>query len=1164
MIGQVVKRVLAEVRNTPERVADYTVGLESSVGDLMKLLKFESSSRVQILGLYGMGGVGKTTLAKYFYNKMIVDFEHRVIIYNVREKSSTQGGLDDLKGTFVRKLFQGESARGKKILAVLDDVDNIEQVNALIGETETSLYDKGSLIVITTRDEEILSRLSVNLRYEAKCLTEMEALKLFSYYSLRKEKPPTESLLELSKKSVELTGLLPLAVKVFGSHLYDKDENEWQVQIEKLKNIQPDKLHGVLALSFESLDDEEKKVFLDIACLFLRTKITKDEVVDILNGCGFHAEVALSVLRQKSLIKIRDNNLWMHDQIRDMGRQMVLRESSEDPGMRSRLWDHGEIMTVLNNMKGTPSIRGIVCDFKMKSTDEIALRSLHNNPAEEKPKISEIIVAVEPFVPMTKLRLLQINHVNLEGNLKLLPSELKWIQWKGCPLEDLSLDFLAGQLAVLDLSECGIRRVQSLCSKEVDKNLKVINLRGCHSLEAIPDLSNHKALEKLVLERCKLLVKVPSSVGNIRSLLHLDFKNCSNLSDFRVDVSGLKVLEKLTLSGCSNLSVLPESIGYLPCLKKLLLDRTAIKNVPDIHRLQNLKKLSLRGCRNIQELPLCVGTLTSLEKLYLDNTALQKLPCSIVKLKNLQKLHLRCCKSLSEIPGTINKLISLKELVINRSGVKTVSLESGSLPCLTDFSAGDCTHLKEVPSSIGGLNSLLQLNLDKTAINSLPERIGDLQLILKLELRNCEFLKVLPNSIGAMDTLCKLYLEGSNIEELPEDFGNLENLVLLQMNKCRMLKKLPDSFGNLKSLHHLYMEETLVMKLPESFGNLSKLKVLKMLKKPLFRSTESCPPGTSEETRFVELPNSFANLLLLEELDARGRGISGKIQDGLEKLSSLKTLNLGNNCFHSLPCSLKRLSNLRELSLYDCRELTCLPPLPCQLEQLNLANCFSLESISDLSELTILHDLNLTNCVKLDDVPGLEKLTGLKRLYMSGCNSCSLAVKKSLSKVSLKMLRNLSLPGNRIPGWFSQGPLTFSVQPNRELRGVIVAVVVALNLENEDNYQLPDVVDVQVQILKLDLALYTHTLHLSGVPITSNDQLHICRYSASHPMVKALKDGYTIQVIKRQPPHKQGVELKMRGIYLIYEGDDDITGDEDFLTEAQLTVSHKLANFFSS
>nr|VDC61945.1 unnamed protein product [Brassica rapa] len=972
LIRLVVKRVLAEKNNTPEKVGEYTVGLESRVDDLMNLVNVKSSCDVQILGLYGMGGIGKTTLAKALYKKMVEYFkEQRVFISNVRERSSGKDGLLNLEKTLITELFdsppeiedvdQGrdkirESVHEKKILVVLDDVDNVDQVNALVGER--SWYGEGSLIVITTRDEDILNSLSVSLKYEVNCLSEEQAVKLFSYHSLRKEKP-TGSLLKLSENIVKITGLLPLAVEVFGSLFYDKKEKEWQVQVKKLENTKPNGLRDVLKVSFDSLDDEEKKVFLDIACLFLKMDMTKEEIVDVLKGCGFNAEAVLKALRQKSLVKfLADNTLWMHDQIKDMGMQMVVKESPEDPGKRSRLWDRGEIM---NNMKGTPSIRGIVLNFKKKSM------RLDDDPGTSsilKPTSTENTIPVEHFVPMKKLRLLQINHVELQGNLELLPSDLKWIQWRGCPLKDVPASFLSRQLAVLDLSESGIRRFQSFQPKivglQVEGNLKVVNLRGCDSLEAIPDLSNHKSLEKLVFEGCKLLVEVPSSVGNLRSLLHLDLRNCPNLTEFLVDVSGLKSLEKLYLSGCSSLSVLPENIGYMLCLKELLLDETAIKNLPgSIFRLEKLQKLSLKSCRSIHELPECIGTLTSLEELDLSSTSLQSLPSSIGNLKNLQKLHVMHCASLSKIPDTINKLASLQELIIDGSAVEELplslkpeslskipdtinklaslqeliidgsaveelplSLKPVSLPCLAKFSAGGCKSLKQVPSSVGWLNSLLQLKLDSTPITTLPEEISQLRFIQKVELRNCLSLKSLPNKIGDMDTLHSLYLEGSNIEELPENFGNLENLVLLQMNKCKNLKKLPNSFGGLKSLCHLYMEETLVMELPESFGNLSNLRIL----------------------------------------------------------------NLGNNKFHSLPSSFKGLSSLKELSLCDCQELTCVPPLPCNLEKLNLANCCSLESISDLSELTMLHELNLTNCGKVDDIPGLEHLTALKRLHMSGCN----------------------------------------------------------------------------------------------------------------------------------------------------------------------------------
>ncbi|KAL1218978.1 Disease resistance protein RUN1 [Cardamine amara subsp. amara] len=613
LISLLVKRILAELSNTPENVGEYTVGLQSRRKDLMNLFNIKPNSGVHVLGLYGMGGIGKTTLAKAFYNKIIGNFEHRAFISNVRERSSEKDdGLVNLQKKFIKELFRlvpqiedvnggrqkiRESVHEKKILVVLDDVDNVDQVDALVGETRW--YGEGSLIVITTRDEEILSKLSVNQLYEVKCLDKMEALKLFSYHSLRKEKP-TKSLLDLSNEIVKISGHLPLAIEVFGSLLCDKkDEKDWQTKLEKLKNSQPSNLQNVLALSFESLDDEEKEVFLDIACLFLKMEITKEEVVDILKGCGFNAEAALSVLRQKSLVKIMENDtLWMHDQISDMGRQMVLKESSEDPGLRSRLSDRTEIINVLNNVKGTTSIQGIVFDFKKKfgSADEIPLRnqSQHSHPrlnsvcnylrnkfkrfrADEKQKSSEITIPVKSFEPMKKLRLLQINNVELEGDLKLLPSELKWIQWRGCPLENLPLDFLARELAVLDLSDSGIRQIQSSWIKRVNENLKVVNMRGCHNLEAIPDLSNHKALEKLVFKRCNRLVKVPRSVGNLETLLYLDFRDCLSLTEFLVDVSGLKRLEKLFLSGCSNLSVLPENIGTMPCLKELLLDGTAIK-----------------------------------------------------------------------------------------------------------------------------------------------------------------------------------------------------------------------------------------------------------------------------------------------------------------------------------------------------------------------------------------------------------------------------------------------------------------------------------------------------------------------------------------------------------------------------------------------------------
>lgn len=60
---------------------------------------------------------------------------------------------------------------------------------------------------------------------------------------------------------------------------------------------------------------------------------------------------------------------------------------------------------------------------------------------------------------MVNLRLLQINYVNLEAKFKYLPVELKWLQWKGCPMKSLPSDFCPRKVAVLDLSESKIEQL---------------------------------------------------------------------------------------------------------------------------------------------------------------------------------------------------------------------------------------------------------------------------------------------------------------------------------------------------------------------------------------------------------------------------------------------------------------------------------------------------------------------------------------------------------------------------------------------------------------------------------------------------------------------------------------------------------------------------------
>ncbi|XP_015965333.1 disease resistance protein RPV1 [Arachis duranensis] len=1199
LIRELVTKVLKELSNTPLGVAPFTVGLDRRVEELLNSLELKSNG-FKLFGLYGMGGVGKTTLAKTLYNNLVANFEHRTFIANVREASSKDNGLVSLQKRIIGDLKPDSSnsiqindinsgiaaikrlVEENRVLIVLDDVDDTEQLHSLFGKKEW--FYEGSRVIITTRDRKLLLDNNVDLVYEVKELSSTESLQLFSNHAFKRKHPPTQEFLGLSEQIVKLTGGLPLALEVYGSFLFDKRRvEEWVDELEKLKRIQPKNLQDVLKISYDGLDEEEKTVFLDIACLLVQMEMKRDEVVDVERGCGFSAEVAITVLTLRCLIKIgEDNTVIVHDQIKDMGRQIVGDEGRVDGGMRSRLWKRDEILNVLRGNKGTRFTQGITLDFQGKyilndAEAETILRhklqctSIITNPSAFFKSIlakkeKGLTLQTKSFKSMVNLRLLEINNLRMEGKFQFLPSEIKWLQWQGCSFKTLPSDFWSQKFTVLDLSYSNIESLWGLRTKKVPENLKVLNLSLCRNLTSIPDLSSCASLDKLVLERCTSLTSIHESIGSLSALHDLNLSYCSNLKELPYDVSGLKNLENMLLTGCAKLKALPSNMGHMKSLRKLLADNTAIAEIPEsIFSLERLEMLVLDGCQNLKRLPNCIGNLTSLQVLSLDQSALEELPNSVGSLASLEILSLRWCQSLTAIPETIGNLISLTRLSVNCSEIKELPSSIGSLSSLKELSAGQCKLLGQLPDTINGLASVVELQLDGTAIANLPDQIGAMIILRKFEMRNCINLKSLPESIGRLAALTTLNISNSTIEELPESIGLLENLVTLNMNKCRMLKELPTSIGKLKELHHLMMEETALTKLPETFGLLSSLMTLEMAKRPHLVANDDRFPAEEESAHHsFQLPTNFCDLTLLNVLDARAWRISGEIPNDFEKLSSLEKLDLSQNNFHSLPCSLKGLSILKRLYLRDCIELRSLPSLPSSLIELNAENCTLLENVSEVTDLECLQELDLTNCVKVMDIPGLESLKSLRRMYLSGCIACFSQVRKRLSKVALRNIRNLSMPGTKFPEWFSRQTVNFTKHKNRELKGIVICIVLSINHSIPNNDMMPGIVDVVATVLKSGKQVYSTSVYLRGVPKTNQEHMHMCRFADFHPLVHFMRDGGTLCVTTRNPLVDKRLELKDSGIHLILEGDDDYGGDESSVEPSLKSVSEKMAEFFNS
>ena len=327
--------------------------------ELKSCLAFWLKDEVRFIGIWAMGGMGKTTLAKVAYKMFSKEFEAACFIDDVREKYD-QGGEISLQKNLISQILNdtnlniknicvGEHMiknrlRGKRIFLVLDDVNDLNQLQKLAGKRDW--FCPGSRIIITTRDKHLLEAHLIDEIYEVEALKNEDALHLFCSKAFKNEPVPDEYL-ELSKGFLNYVAGHPLALIVLGSFLFKRSVVEWDNVFEKLKEHPKPDIIRVLEVSYYGLEGPDQEIFKDIACFFNHER--KDYVEQILKNLGRYPIIGFRVLIDKSLLKISENNdLWMHDLLRDMGRDMVRQESCE-PGKRSRLWHYEDIDNVLKN-----------------------------------------------------------------------------------------------------------------------------------------------------------------------------------------------------------------------------------------------------------------------------------------------------------------------------------------------------------------------------------------------------------------------------------------------------------------------------------------------------------------------------------------------------------------------------------------------------------------------------------------------------------------------------------------------------------------------------------------------------------------------------------------------------------------------------------------------
>lgn len=337
---------------------DGLIGIDSKINEVQLLLQVGLKG-VCSVGIWGVGGIGKTTLAGAVFDKMSNQFEASCFIHNVREESEQNGGLDRLRkklyqailgdGTANTSISNGRCTFTKKMLGrktifvVFDDVTNFRQIEYLIGGFDC--LGSGSRVIMTTRDRQVLKNCWVGQIYEIKDLPPHDAFKLFCQYAFRQNQLMLEYE-ELAHNVVNYLGGIPLALKVIGSSLFDKGKEVWESSIRKLEKILDKDIYEVLKISYDGLSDGQQEIFLDISCLHI-DKYAYD-IKPYLSACGFFTDAELSILVDKCLIVLESGSMIsMHDVLRAMGREIVRQQSIDNPGQRTRLWHHEDIYHVL-------------------------------------------------------------------------------------------------------------------------------------------------------------------------------------------------------------------------------------------------------------------------------------------------------------------------------------------------------------------------------------------------------------------------------------------------------------------------------------------------------------------------------------------------------------------------------------------------------------------------------------------------------------------------------------------------------------------------------------------------------------------------------------------------------------------------------------------------
>ena len=581
------------------------IGREHDKQNIIDLLLQDSAHKsLSVIPIVGIGGLGKTTLAKTVFNdksldenfplKMWVcvsdDFELHHLLVKIINSASVSDSTpnliqqENIKNLDVQQLQSHlrNTLAGKKFLLILDDVWNEDHVKWIEVKNLIQVGDEESKVLVTTRSHSVAKMMCTNTSYTLQGLSREDSLSVFLKWSFKQgEEKKYPNLIEIGKEIVKKCGGLPLALRTLGSSLFLKDDiREWKfVRDNEIWNLpqKEDDILPAIKLSFDQLPSYLKRCFACFSLFVKGFRFTNYHVTVLWEALDFLP----SPNKDKTLENI--SNQFLHE-------------------LQSR--------SFLQEFH----VFGNACAFK-----------LH-----------DLVHDLALYVAQDEFQLLKFRNENIfENVLHLSFTTYDLLGQTSIPnrLRTIIFPSEANNVAFLNSlsSRCKLLRILQLTDSTYEslprsigklKHLRFLNLESNKELKSLPNsVCKLQNLQTLNLDGCIKLETLPNGIGNLISLRLLRITTMQSSFPDK-EIAKLTSLEILSIHSCDNLESLLGEI-QLPNLRFLNIDSCGNLKFLPLHVVPKLDGLMISNCNNLK---LSLGLENVTPKLMLKLLYIESLP----------------------------------------------------------------------------------------------------------------------------------------------------------------------------------------------------------------------------------------------------------------------------------------------------------------------------------------------------------------------------------------------------------------------------------------------------------------------------------------------------------------------------------------------------------